>query len=121
MERTKIRHKNETIFFEDPLKKIHFLAVCFVVWLMRWSLATIGAVTFSTTAARLVRAMSASAAGTKSPPGALIFLHGLGDTPAGWEDTIQEELPRIHPQLSHLIYRFPHAPTIPISINGGGM
>jgi lysophospholipase II len=89
--------------------------------LMRWSLS-VGAVTFSTSALRLiaVRAMSSTAAEAKSPPGALIFLHGLGDTPAGWEDTIQEELPRIHPRLAHLVYRFPHAPTIPISINGGG-
>ena len=85
---------------------------------MRWSLA-VGAFTLSTSSLRPIRIRAMSSTASR-PPGALLFLHGLGDTPAGWEDTIREELPRIHPQLASLVYRFPHAPTIPISINGGG-
>uniref|UniRef100_A0A7S3VGP4 Phospholipase/carboxylesterase/thioesterase domain-containing protein n=1 Tax=Chaetoceros debilis TaxID=122233 RepID=A0A7S3VGP4_9STRA len=62
-----------------------------------------------------IRAMSTSS--TKKPA-ALIFLHGLGDTPAGWS-SLQDQLPSIEPSLSNLKYVFPPAPTIPISINGG--
>lgn len=66
---------------------------------------------------------SAAAAAAKNASskfkGAFIFLHGLGDTPAGWSGTITEELPEIHPQLSEIKYVFPHAPIIPIGINGG--
>ena len=51
-------------------------------------------------------------------PAALIFLHGLGDTPAGWS-SLEYQLPSIKPSLSNLTYIFPPAPTIPISINGG--
>lgn len=51
-------------------------------------------------------------------PAALIFLHGLGDTPAGWS-SLENQLPSIQPSLSSLQYVFPAAPTIPISINGG--
>jgi Phospholipase/Carboxylesterase len=57
---------------------------------------------------------------TQPPDGALIFLHGLGDTPSGWEMTIQQQLPQIKPRLSNLAYVFPPAPTMPISISGGG-
>lgn len=49
---------------------------------------------------------------------ALIFLHGLGDTPAGWS-SLENQLPNIQPSLSNIEYIFPAAPTIPISINGG--
>ena len=51
-------------------------------------------------------------------PAALIFLHGLGDTPAGWS-SLQHQLPSIEPSLQNIKYVFPPAPTIPISINGG--
>eukprot|EP00586_Coscinodiscus_wailesii_P012324 CAMPEP_0172506586 /NCGR_PEP_ID=MMETSP1066-20121228/196414_1 /TAXON_ID=671091 /ORGANISM="Coscinodiscus wailesii, Strain CCMP2513" /LENGTH=110 /DNA_ID=CAMNT_0013283673 /DNA_START=152 /DNA_END=481 /DNA_ORIENTATION=+ len=56
---------------------------------------------------------------TSTPkPAGLIFLHGLGDTPAGWS-SLRNQLPALRPNLSHLTYAFPAAPTIPISINGG--
>lgn len=51
-------------------------------------------------------------------PAGLIFLHGLGDTPAGWS-SLQSALPRLQSSLQHLQMVFPAAPTIPISINGG--
>jgi lysophospholipase-2 len=50
--------------------------------------------------------------------GALIFLHGLGDTPLGWS-SLEEDLPRLVPRLSNLEYIFPPAPTVGITINGG--
>jgi len=50
--------------------------------------------------------------------GALIFLHGLGDTPRGWSN-LEYSLPRLKPNLGNIKYVFPAAPTIPITINGG--
>jgi lysophospholipase II len=60
-------------------------------------------------------AMSSSAS---SKRGALIFLHGLGDSPAGWSQ-LQWSLPQMKPRLKEIKFVFPAAPTIPISINGG--
>jgi lysophospholipase-2 len=65
---------------------------------------------------RTVLAMASSSNNSKS--GALIFLHGLGDSPGGWSH-LQRSLPKLQPRLSDLEYVFPAAPTIPISINGG--
>lgn len=59
-----------------------------------------------------------SAMASTSKKGALIFLHGLGDSPAGWSH-LEQILPELRPKLSNLEYVFPAAPTIPISINGG--
>lgn len=77
----------------------------------------------------VVRAMSSSSSTTPnrtaptatagSRDGALIFLHGLGDSPAGWS-SLKQNLPRWQPRLANIEYVFPAAPTIPISINGGG-
>lgn len=51
--------------------------------------------------------------------GALIFLHGLGDTPAGWS-SIEQVLPSIRPSLAgNVKYCFPAAPMTSITINGG--
>jgi lysophospholipase-2 len=50
--------------------------------------------------------------------GALIFLHGLGDSPSGWS-SLARTLPMHKPRLSQLEYVFPAAPTVAISINGG--
>lgn len=61
-------------------------------------------------------AMSTSQSTKKA--GAIIFLHGLGDTPAGWSE-LEEWLPSMRPRLSQLEYVFPAAPIISISINGG--
>lgn len=69
----------------------------------------------TTTAAK----SSSSSSGKK---GALIFLHGLGDgSPNGWEMTLEQQLTRCNSKLSsqNLVYIFPNAPLLPISINGG--
>ena len=64
------------------------------------------------------------AAKKSNSPAALIFLHGLGDTPAGWS-SLEYTLPSIRETLESqggggkMKYVFPHAPTIGISINGG--
>lgn len=60
----------------------------------------------------------ATNANPKSGPAALIFLHGLGDSPAGWS-SLEAMLPSIQPRLKQLKFVFPPAPTIPITINGG--
>lgn len=54
-----------------------------------------------------------------TPKTALVFLHGLGDTPAGWS-SLEDQLPSLRPELKNTRYEFPAAPTIPITINGGG-
>jgi predicted esterase len=61
-------------------------------------------------------AMTTSSSSSKR--GALIFLHGLGDTPAGWSE-LKDSLPQMKPKLKDIHYVFPASPTIPISINGG--
>merc|ERR1712010_123973 len=46
---------------------------------------------------------------------AVIFLHGLGDTCAGWSSIARQyaaELPHVH-------WEFPNAPTQPVTCNGG--
>lgn len=63
------------------------------------------------------RAMATSGQATCSGK-ALIFLHGLGDTPAGWS-SLERQLPSLIGNLEGAKYVFPAAPTIPISINGG--
>ena len=60
----------------------------------------------------------ATALNSTCKTGALIFLHGLGDTPAGWS-SLEQMLPSIKPRLANVKYVFPPAPTIPITINGG--
>ena len=50
--------------------------------------------------------------------GALVFLHGLGDSPAGWS-SLEYKLPSIQPRLKDIAYVFPPAPTIELTINGG--
>ncbi|GAX24383.1 lysophospholipase II [Fistulifera solaris] len=50
--------------------------------------------------------------------GALVFLHGLGDTPAGWS-MLQFQLPSLKPKLGDILYVFPPSPTVSITINGG--
>ena len=45
----------------------------------------------------------------------VIFLHGLGDSGAGWADAAemwQQSLP-------HIKFILPHAPVMPITLNGG--
>jgi predicted esterase len=75
----------------------------------------------TTTTALAMSTSAASAAASRGASkyrGALIFLHGLGDTPAGWSD-LERSLPQYSSRLSQIKYVFPPAPTIPITINGG--
>ena len=73
---------------------------------------------FVATAAMSSMSAAAAKATSQTSAAALVFLHGLGDTPAGWS-SLQYTLPQIIPRLGQLEYVFPPAPTIPISINGG--
>ena len=63
-------------------------------------------------------AAAALSSSQQCKPAALIFLHGLGDTPAGWS-SLQQALPQLRPNLKHLKYVFPPAPITKITINGG--
>jgi len=78
---------------------------------MRWTRV---AALFATTGAK---AMSSQCATKKA---GIVFLHGLGDSPAGWSD-LQYQLGSLKPSLksSDISWVFPGAPTIPIAINGG--
>lgn len=64
------------------------------------------------------RATTAAMTTASSSKGALIFLHGLGDSPAGWSH-LKSMLPSMKPRLKEITYIFPAAPTIGITINGG--
>jgi len=61
---------------------------------------------------------AAAALAQQCGPAALIFLHGLGDTPAGWS-SLQQALPSLRPNLKQVKYVFPPAPMTEITINGG--
>jgi phospholipase/carboxylesterase len=51
-----------------------------------------------------------------SPDAAVIFLHGLGDDGHGWSDVV----PALGlPAAMRVRFVFPHAPEIPVTINGG--
>lgn len=65
-----------------------------------------------------VAAMTTSA--NCSGKSAVVFLHGLGDSPAGWS-FLEGELPSIRKSIGKLdiTYVFPPAPTIGLTINGG--
>jgi Phospholipase/Carboxylesterase len=85
----------------------------------RWLATT---TTSTAAAAAMSSSAAASASTTATAPkrkGALIFLHGLGDSPSGWA-SLQHQLPRMQPRLADIEYIFPAAPIIPLSINGGG-
>jgi lysophospholipase II len=79
---------------------------------------------FITTAMMMSSSSSTTTKSTKSfgKKGAIIFLHGLGDgSPNGWEMSLEQQLTRFNSKLSssNVVYIFPNAPTLPISINGG--
>jgi lysophospholipase-2 len=79
----------------------------------------LGTLLFFSTSQVAAMATAAASQATKKA-GALIFLHGLGDTPSGWS-SLQQTLPSIKPRLSpdNIHYVFPPAPTIGLTINGG--
>jgi predicted esterase len=48
----------------------------------------------------------------------VIWSHGLGDTGHGWEDAIQM-IQGQRGRLNEVKFILPHAPQIPITVNGG--
>mmetsp|Transcript_19975 Transcript_19975/g.41573 ORF Transcript_19975/g.41573 Transcript_19975/m.41573 type:complete len:333 (-) Transcript_19975:104-1102(-) len=78
----------------------------------------------TTTTARTPSSTSKSSDGfhrsRNNTKAAVIFLHGLGDTPDGWSK-LTEVLPSIRPNLANIdiTYVFPPAPYIGVSVNGG--
>ncbi|KFH42142.1 Acyl-protein thioesterase-like protein [Hapsidospora chrysogenum ATCC 11550] len=48
----------------------------------------------------------------------VIFIHGLGDSGAGWADAV-EHIKRRRQRLDEVKFILPHAPLIPITMNGG--
>lgn len=77
-------------------------------------------------ASSLASAFQSHDAGGHRPPssgddrGAVIFLHGMGDTANGWA-SLDHMLPSICPRLSteKIEYVFPQAPVKAITLNGG--
>ena len=51
---------------------------------------------------------------------ALIFLHGLGDTPSGWS-SLENSFGSRLPSSYDMTWIFPAAPSAPVSISGGAM
>jgi predicted esterase len=51
---------------------------------------------------------------------ALIFLHGLGDTPSGWS-SLEKSFGSRLPSSYDMTWIFPAAPSAPVSISGGAM
>ena len=67
----------------------------------------------------VLRQASATSTSNTNYKGAVVFLHGLGDTPSGWS-SIERALPSLCPSLAGKIkYCFPAAPITSITINGG--
>jgi predicted esterase len=49
-------------------------------------------------------------------PALVVFMHGLGDTPHGWADTLREAF---RERLPHVRFELPEAPRAPVTCNGG--
>jgi len=47
----------------------------------------------------------------------VIFIHGLGDTGDGWKFAVENW--RLRQRLNGVKFILPHAPNIPITLNGG--
>ena len=64
-------------------------------------------------------AASTCSAANKMKAG-VVFMHGLGDTPAGWSD-LKQQLARFDARLKspEIEWTFPAAPIIPLTINDG--
>ncbi|KAI5809881.1 Phospholipase/carboxylesterase/thioesterase [Peziza echinospora] len=77
--------------------------------------------TLQTSLPRLLANMTSAAAivvpAATTHTATFIFLHGLGDTGAGWS-SISENF-RLRRKFDEVAFIFPHAPTIPITCNGG--
>jgi len=48
--------------------------------------------------------------------GAVIFMHGLGDSGEGWSQEFKQRMAKYRPDVTFI---FPNAPTAPVSLNGG--
>jgi predicted esterase len=49
-------------------------------------------------------------------PALVVFMHGLGDTPHGWADTLREAF---RERLPHVRFELPEAPRAAVTCNGG--
>jgi len=68
----------------------------------------------------LVASLSTAATTTCAMKAGVVFLHGLGDTPAGWSDLkYQLGAQKASLKSPDISWVFPAAPTIAITINGG--
>ncbi|ODV59245.1 palmitoyl-(protein) hydrolase [Ascoidea rubescens DSM 1968] len=63
--------------------------------------------------------LSAVRISSKSKPAtaAVIFLHGLGDSGAGW--SFLSDYARASKEFDHIKFIFPNAPSQPVTVNGG--
>ncbi|KAJ1619462.1 protein ATH-1 [Pavlovales sp. CCMP2436] len=53
---------------------------------------------------------------TVAHPARVIFMHGLGDTPSGWADTLRSTFSA---RVPHVSWALPAAPKAPVTCNGG--
>jgi predicted esterase len=99
-------------------KMANQLGSCRLVQLVR-RIVSFAALLVLTLMIRQIASMTTTATTcTPKGPAALIFLHGLGDSPSGWS-FLESVLPTLKPRLKDVRYVFPPAPTIGLSINGG--
>lgn len=63
----------------------------------------------------LVLLMAAATSAAAAPTAAVIWMHGLGDSGAGWS-FLQQRLGRA---LPHVAWSFPNAPMLSVAVNGG--
>lgn len=70
-----------------------------------------------------VRIMASMPRTSPAPPAAaVVFLHGLGDTPAGWRSLAPQLGPRLEEVVGGRVkWLFPAAPTSKVSISGGAL
>ena len=73
-------------------------------------------------ALRLCAAAMAAVPGGPPPAAAVVFLHGLGDTPAGWKSIEPQLGPRLEERLGGRVkWVFPAAPMSRVTISGGAL
>lgn len=85
----------------------------FLLTLTTLSIATlIAAIIYKMTLAPIIL----PALSSKGARSTLIFLHGLGDSGAGWSQTLHSSLSTSFPSLKILL---PNAPSLPLTLNGG--
>jgi lysophospholipase-2 len=56
----------------------------------------------------------------KNPSGVVIWMHGLADSPSGWQDFAEQTCDAMaHGKARHVKWHLPCAPTNPVTCNGG--